>query len=141
MQLLVEAALRGIVDFRQARLRDPWWHRRLYLLLLGYVQQLSREQGERSEDYFWLRGVLQTIAQPQSAGKILEILTDQRDRLRQSRNPFAQSQEATRPAKLVEAEQAREAWKQAFGDPADPAVQAKIQQTVQAMLADTKAGQ
>ena len=53
---MVEAAARGVVDFRQAKFFDPAWRRRLKYLLgglqdLNYREELKqKEAAERSLD-------------------------------------------------------------------------------------------
>lgn len=121
-RLLVRAAVGGIIDFAQADLRDPAWHRRLGLI----VDEMLRQDKLKSLELLHTKrlAVMQCFAQdPERFNKYAEeeaeLLEDYFDTMHG--RPAQKEARKVRMAKKL-----KQAWSQEFGDPSNPEVQQSI---------------
>ena len=127
---MLQASVSGVVDFTAAIPTDPHWWRTLWL-------KLDAWESFRAGDYYRSHAqlVLQLICRRGNSAEAQESLaTRYEDCLHKWVNAtFPWLDTGSRSAPVTT--QLHDLWVQTFGDPNDPAVKAKIDATVAAMLA------
>lgn len=120
---MVQAAARGIVDFRRARLLDPHWWTGLGLLLNETAAENAVRLAEASQRHHLT--LLGRAREAAAAKRQLEHAIAGYETIHRRLYPW---QEA--PTRLQEADALTDAWSQAFGGrPDDPQMAAKIEIT------------
>jgi hypothetical protein len=121
---MVEAAVRGIVDFSQARIYDPAWRRRLTYLISGLQALNYREELRLSHDYYLaLLGV--PALKPESFEDLKKGLQAVQEKLETAFRPW-HSGESEAAKKRAEQAELRAAWERQWGKLDDPATQQRI---------------
>lgn len=112
--LTVRAAVRGTIDFSQARLLDPDWWRRCLILLNGVAAEDDIATYQTIYRYH--------LALVGNSGLSEDSFRDVQDRARDAFNdlmqlyrPWSSKVKASHEIREEEAQQLREAYKQAFG--------------------------
>lgn len=124
---MVEAATRGIVDFRQAKFFDPAWRCRLRYLLSGLQSLKYQEELKFTHSYYIsLLGVPKLTQEMYS--DLFDMLDDLHRRMEQNLRPWDTpvSQEARKDA---ESRKLTTLWEQKWGKFDDPETQRKIART------------
>ena len=128
---MVEAAVRGIVDFRQARFFDPAWRRRLHLMISG-LQDLNRREELRKEQDYYTGLMAVPNLEPDAWKQITATLDDVRLQLDASYRPWV-TPESTEAAKARSAKKFQNMWEQKWGKLDDPETQLRIARTAAAI--------
>ena len=120
---MVEAAVRGVVDFSQAKFFDPAWRRRVKCLLDGLQNVMYREELRLSQDYYL--GLLHVAAQgtPDLLRELFEGLHAARDALAVAYRPW-QTTESREAQRQAAGKKYQETWEQHFGKMDDPETRA-----------------
>lgn len=128
---MVQAAASGVVNFREAKLLDVNWWRRLRLLLAQLEDENHRQciaaAHQHHLAFCQVPGLLEQNydAHASKANTALGDLID-------AYFPWRTS------ARKAETMKLRDAWAEKFGDPANPTVKAAIERTAMAMLAQAE---
>ena len=120
LTLLVQAAVDGVVDFSQARLRDPAWWTRLRFLLNGLDQKNQRDRLQ-----LHLANVRCLVSTERVASddwrRQLQHMQELTDKYKATY--FPDLKPVTKEAEAVEL---RDSWQEHFGNLNDPKVQSAI---------------
>jgi hypothetical protein len=129
---MVEAAVRGIVDFSQAKFYDPAWRRRV-MILVGGMQGLNyREELKLSHNYYLSLMALPKLP-PETVTRFAQALDAAYDKLRATYRPW-QTPVSEEEAKSAESKKFQDQWERCFGGKLeDPETQQRIARTAQAM--------
>lgn len=130
---MVEAAVRGVVDFRQAKFFDPAWRRRVRLLLGGLRDLNYREELTISHDYY-LQSMLIPDISPESFEGLQKAAGEIRRQLGFLFRPWT-SLESMEAQKQKEQSQLKSLWERQWGKMDDPMTIQKIARTAAAMKA------
>lgn len=123
---MVQAAARGVVDFTQARPLDRRWYRKLFWLLDQVEEDnlraifLSRQGRDQA--------LLARAQTTETAQACLERLEQNQQLFRDHLFLYLQTAGSSTDTSTIQ--RLRQQWQEHFGDPNDPEVQKKIQQTV-----------
>ena len=128
---MVEAAARGVVDFRQAKFFDPAWRRRLKYLLGGLQDLNYREELKQDHDYYLSLLSVPTL-KPELRGDIIKLLGDTRQQLEVSWRPWI-TPENREAAKAQESKKLQTLWERQWGKLDDPDTQRRINATAAAL--------
>lgn len=124
---MVQAAVNGVIDFSKAEFRNPMWWRRMFVLLDAYKSEHNFKLARARQNYY-----LASMQLPQGETKAAnEAAIDAYNEMQAAVYPWydAARQEEDANAAL------KDAWIEAFGDPATPLVAEEIENTIQNMLA------
>jgi len=129
---MVEAAVRGLVDFSQLRFFDPGWTRRLKLILSGLSQLNLREELKFNHDYYL---TLLTIPEldEQTTKALREQLENTRTAIDLAYRPWHQALEKSLEHRKQTMRDMTAIWESKFGKMDDPEVQRKIRATVEGL--------
>jgi hypothetical protein len=130
--LMVEAAVRGLVDFSEARFFDPGWTRRLKLILSSLQRLNLREEMSLNHAYY-----LGLLAIPglddQSTKNLQEQLADVRERLDVTYRPWHEDSGEKQEQRKKQMATMTSAWEEKYGRMDDPEVQRKIMATLEGL--------
>ena len=131
---MIQAAARGIIDFREARPLDRSWWLRCRWLMDGLENQHFADLCYAMQQHHLAAADLNrnSSAGPQNAWQsATSRLTD----IARHKLPWFSLVERT-PAAVVD--EAAQEWKKRFGDPNDPVVKERIRQTIERWKAGKK---
>jgi hypothetical protein len=128
---MVEAAVKGIVDFSQAKFFDPGWRRRIQLLINGLENLNYRRELENDQHYLLSQMSIPGL-KDESFAALQKQLAATRDKLQVAYRPWS-TVEGQEAAVSREAAKATQAWESKYGKLDDPETQAKIARTAQAL--------
>jgi hypothetical protein len=121
-----QAAAERAFDFSQPRLHDSrWWHR-LHIVLGQIRNRNERETLVLAHQEACTR-LLRSVGDTRQLDNLVSLIYHAIER---SYLPW----QVKETGEVSIRQQATDAWKQAFGDPNDPAVAAKIKATANALL-------
>lgn len=124
---MVQAATRGVIDFRDVKLHDPRWWQRMRILL----RQVELDSYLRKLESLQQHNLL-TLVVPNLKEEVFEIARDETARIGQGIHNvlFPWDKQAADEKPTGQIADMRQAWVDVWGDPDDPEVQKRIQDTV-----------
>jgi len=135
--LAVRAAVRKVVDYREVDVTDGAWWRRYAMLIRELARDTDREVVSTFVAYHQaaLAGAASAEGREHHQKALLEVTQEYLGLLA----PWnAQSKEERASQQMAEM---RAKWAAQYGDPSDPEVQRKIQETVEQMKREAAAAQ
>ena len=130
---MLQAAVRGVVDFSSVRLHDPRWWQRTRILL----RQLETDNTAKYLELLHQHN-LHTLIVPNLKEEVFSSSVAQAgSAVRSIRSLYFPWE--LQPEEQAESVDLRQQWIDVWGDPADPEVQRRIQETVE-MLKATSVG-
>lgn len=133
---MIRAAASGAIDFAHADLLDPWWWRKVHIILDDLARQRVIEYTRTQFDR-----IRSLTSRPNLTQESREKLADHSSRvsarLRSLWFPWKGSEDQQDERKTT-AQRMYDAWVRIWGDPNDPKVAAAIDQTAASLRAADK---
>jgi len=123
---MIQAACEGMIDFRQADLRDPWWWRKLRVVIDYVGRQVSAKLAEHK--FQFNLAVLSYLTHRDTLEMHWDSAEMLRSRLCRKLAPWLK----VGPEDVKETlKEMRDRYIETWGDPNDPTYQAEMQRLIQ----------
>lgn len=128
---MVRAAASGAIDFSRADPWDKWWWRKTYWIL-GELARQNNALMHTARHRYWCAMLTRSNLQPSAMEHVHQSCEETLNKIQRTLYPWqaAETGERQSTANALET-----MWRDTFGDPNDPAVQAEIEKGLAVMRA------
>jgi hypothetical protein len=127
---MIQAAACGAIDFRASDPLDSKWWKQLRLVL-DHLERVGLAEHYKLHYGYGLAALARDNLTDESYRKIAELTEANLVRITGLLRPWERAD--PEEAKAAKVDHLAQAWKQIYGDPSDPAVQARIDATVRSL--------